>query len=303
MSIPRHALLPQITPHHNRLPAAGSGLWYPLHGSLVGLPDTPAALEIVTSGSAHASKWSADPLMYQLPTNNGTTNVVGLRVPHDESIVDDVLTLISAPVGTQILVALTVAWADLSTAGWLWGYGVNNANSIYGLSLLASELPQFVHRGANATAQTNLAVGSGLTLTSGTALSDAQYRAARMHSVTSLRVTGAMAADLELRFATAAVSCVYTGACDFSLNAATTAPGLGLIAPNLHGGLSIGARNASGGANVDSVFGAGAAVTARVGNLCARRFAAYSAARAADGIAALLARPDDYPAPWLADAP
>lgn len=300
MSIPRNPLFPLVVPRHNRLPH-GAGLWWPLHGSFVGMPDTPSATEIVVAGSANASKWSADALMYAFPADNGgATNRVGLVALHDDdagaSTLDQVLTLNGAAVGTQVLIACTAWWVDQqTTSGYFWGYGQNTVSSLYGLSLTTGDKPSFVYRGPDEGAATTLTDGGGLTLT-GSAL-ESFTRSADVHIVTSLRVTSSTTADVEIRCGNGTSSAAYTG----TLTSTTSLPGQNTRTAANHVGLGLGCRPVAG-PSADSFLGKGASPSnsARIGNVCARRFTSYDSGRALQAVVDLLARPDDYPASWLA---
>lgn len=299
MTIPRRPLLPLIVPRNNRLPH-GAGLWWPLHGSFVCMPDTPALTETVVAGSANASKWSADALMYALPADNGgATNSVGLLALHDDdagaSTLDQVLTLNGAAVGTQVLIACTAWWVNQqTTAGYFWAYGQNTVASLYGLSLTTGDKPSFLYRGPDAGAATTLADGSGLTLT-GTAL-ESFTRSADVHIVTSLHVTSSTTAEVEIRCGNGTSSAAYTG----TLTSTTSLPGQNSRSAANHVGLGVGCKPVAG-PTCDNFLGNGAAPanSARIGNVCARRFSSYDSGRALQAVTDLLARPDDYPDSWL----
>lgn len=303
MTIPRHGILASVVPRHNRLPTAQDGaIWAPLHGAFDTLAYLDDVIEVIEAGSANAAKWTANPLFYTFPTDNGGgTNNVALLWGHDTyDLLDDCLTLIGAAVDTQIVISQSVIFGDQSGSyGYLWCYGnTSSAASMYGVALAqTSELPSFAHRGKGATGITNMDVGSGLTLASGTALSDAGYKGVRVVSVTGLRVTGAQTVDIELAFGAAGggPSCVYTGSIDFAATSSTM-PGRG--GEETHRGLYLGSRGQSDG-SAFHFFGRGATHTACLGNANARRFASFDSGRVADVLSEVLARNGDFPNSFL----
>lgn len=303
MTIPRHPILATVVPRHNRLPTAQDGaIWVPLHGAFDSLAYLDDAIEVIGAGSASGSKWTANPLFYTLPTDNGNgSNDVALLVGHDTyDLLDDCLTLIGAAVDTHIVIAQSVIFGEqANAAGWMWCYGNNGgAASLYGLALAqTTELPFFGHRGKTASGTTNMTVGGGLTHASGTALSDAGYKGVRVVSATGLRVTGAQTVDIEIRFGAAGggPSCSYTGSIDFAATSSTMPGGAG---ESSHKGLYLGSRGASGGGG-DVHFGQGAGHTAAIGNLAARRFSSFDSGLVADALSDILARNGDFPTSFL----
>lgn len=297
MTIPRHALLPRIVPRHNRLPG-GSGLWWPLHGSLVGMDETPTLTELVTAGAAAAGKWTDDALMYSFPADNGGANGVALLAPHNEEddSIEQVIGLVSAAVGTQVLVGGTVRYGNqLDNGGWWWCYGVNSTYSQLGLSFNTGETLIFQYRAKGASTDTSVT----LTLAAGTATSDAAWRDTDVQHVTSIHMTGPLAADVEVRLGNGTLAAHYTGVANFADNGGTAPPGRGTADSSQHPGLLFGGRLGTG-PTATNLLGKGAGHSARIGNACARRYAAYASGRALQAVADLLARPDDYPDSWLA---
>ena len=300
MSIPRHALIPSITPRNDRLPH-GVGLWWSLHGSFAGLPDTPALTEDVVLGAASGTKWSADTWAYQFPTDNGgATNQVGLLAPHDQDddSLEQVLGLSSAANDTQILVACYARWGNVADqAGDMWSWGkTGSTGSFFSVGLSTTEALNVNYRGVGAGTTTTLAVSSAnLTLASGTATTDIGWRDTVVWVVTSLRKTGTTDGDVAVHISNGTLSAVYTGVCDFSDNSGTACPGRNASGSTTHPGFLVGYRGTTG-----QFWGRGAGHTARIGNVCARRYSAYQANAAADALVDLLARPHDYPESWLA---
>lgn len=303
MTIPRHPILATVVPRHNRLPTAQDGaIWVPLHGAFDSLAYLDDAIEVIGAGSASGSKWTANPLFYTLPTDNGNgSNDVALLVGHDTyDLLDDCLTLIGAAVDTHIVIAQSVIFGEQADGnGYLWCYGNAAASaSFYGIALAqTTESPIFGHRGKSAATTTNMQVGSGLTLASGTALTDAGYKGVRVVSTVGIRVTGALTVDLELRFGAASggPSSVYTGSIDFAATSSTM-PGRDDAAT--HYGLYIGSRGGSGGA-ADNHLGRGSGHSAAVGNFAARRFASFDSGLVADVLSDILARNGDFPTSFL----
>lgn len=296
MSVPRNPVFSQITPRHNRLPH-GAGLWWPLHSSLAGMPDTPSLTEIVTVGSAAAGKWTDDLFMYSLPTDNGNTNGVALLAPHDEddNSIEQVIGLTTAAVGTQVLIGGTARWGDQAdNFGWFWCYGINSTHSQIGLYLNSSETLLLNYRGKQSSNETALT----LTLSAGTATTNTGWRGTDVQHVTSLYLSSALTATVEVRLGNGTLSAHYTGTATFSDNSGTAPPGRGTATASQHPGFMVGGRIASG-PTATQLFGKGAGHSARYGNICARRFTTYDSGYALQAVTDLLARPDDYPASWL----
>lgn len=295
--MPRVPLYYQLHPAHNRLPSAGTALWYPLHGSLQpAIEDTPFAAEAVT-GVAAVDKWTRTLFGYGFPSDNGTTNSSAIRIAdisdEDDPVVDQVMSLRDLAIGAEIVVVNQMSFVeqDLSS-GAIWTYGRNSAFSGYGLMMTTAEILQLFYRGADSSGSStaNFTLSGPVTLTS--------LKGQGLFSMAvSFRRTGAMTTDVSVALVHPSLG-TSTGSVsvDWNVNGATALAGKGGTSVANYAGVTLGARQ---GASLDTFFGRGATNLAFLGNWAARKFAAYDAARLTDTVSSLLLRPADIPETFL----
>lgn len=297
MVMPRQPLLPVIVPSRNRLPLAGAGLWYPLHGTFESrIADVQDAAEVVIAGSANADKWTEGPGFYTFPDDNGDTNDVVIRAAHlddDTDYLNDVLGLESAALDTQIIVACEGSFVEQADAsGALWSYGVQTSASCYGIQVSSTEKVQLHWRGYDASTVSQ--VGTGTIDFTGVDFTAVKGQG-RFVLASSIKVTGALTVLWEavLAHSSLGTSNTISYEMDFGANSGTARAGRGAQTAAQHLGLHIGARATASAA--DLYFGKGATNTGRIGNFCARRFSTYDATRLAAVAADMLARPRSFP--------
>lgn len=293
--IPKAPAILTARPARNRI----TGFWIPLHDAFTGLGcGTPG--EVIAAGSASGTKWSAQPMMYSFPTDNGNTDRVALLAGHDENgMLDEVMSLSTAPAdGTvQTMIAMRLRWGDQQTTqGVMFCYGQNTSPySMIALQLTTGEVLQLLLRGEGASSVDTLSLtfdSSG----GATEFTNAAWRGTNVSLICSLRRTGALEAACEIKAQNDAGSplhATYTGT--LALTGGTDMPGLNGQDPEDHKGLMLGARN---GGTVANYFGRGTGNNSAIGNVCGYR-TTYAASNVADALASMLEYPHEYVRAWL----
>lgn len=296
MTMIRHPAVYTAPPSRSLVPAAGSGIWYPLHDSSLasGIVDVPDAVRTLT-GSPHANEWDT-PLMITFPVTNGdAADMVAIQVTDDENdlYVDSQLSLVGMAVGDQFITAMQASYtASPGGNSFLWAYGKDNSTaSMLGFYISSGEVPGFYHR---AKGQTTTGVTDPLTASVSTFTT--LKNQGTFNLVASIRPVSATEVDIELQASNGTQACTYTASAIDVLQAAnsgTELPGVsgGITMANFVG-LGIGGRN--GASTFGNCWGRGTN-TGRLGGFAARKFSTYSANRVTDTIASMLARPGEFP--------
>ena len=283
-AIPKYPAIISVRAARDRI----TGFWIPLHDAFTGL-GCQAPSEVIGAGSAHASKWSSQSMMYTFPTDNGATNQVSLLALHGENnLLDETLSLSTAEADgtTQILIAMRLRFGNQAdTVGWIMCYGKNDStSSVIGLTLSTGEALQAQLRGVGSGSVDTLT----LTNTAGTAFTDAAWRDTNISLVYSLRRTGALTVGIEVQASNGTLSATYTGS--HAVTDSTVMPGRNDASEEDHPGLMLGCRNS---ATPALYFGKGSGNTSSIGNVCGWR-GSYAAGNAAAALASMLLYPHEY---------
>lgn len=289
MSMVRDPLFHVADPAHNRIPPAGSAIWYRLRdASPTGIAGLPSLVKTVV-GSVSASEY-ADSTLYQLPDDNGNPLGEGGVSPRyvqfiaeddeDDLFLDQVLTLVGMQVGEQIIVGVDVAYVEqASTTGMLWGFGRTSTHSHIGFGITSGELPLFAWR-PKGDPSTNHS--QNLTLMSGSSFAAFKGQG-RFAVVTSIVPASATTVDVEMRIGNGTLTGVYSYAGIDIRTGGTENPGVsGGVSMSNFGGLAIGSL--LGASAATQFWGRGATNVGRIDQLVAAR-RAYSASRTADVLA------------------
>lgn len=291
MSMPRDPVFVTSEPSHNLIPAAGGAVWIPLHDDsfLPGITGLPTMTEV---GTPSGSKWGTAGA-YTFQTQN-TTNGLNALDDIDDLYLDQVLSFVGMQVGEQRIIAMELSYTDTpSGTACIFCYGRNaEGQSGYALSITTSEGPQFLRRpknGGSSGTTENINVSSG-TFT--------QFKnQGRFAMVFGITVASASTVDLELQLGNGTLSAVYAETGIDLLLTGGTPPGVADgISMSDFGGLTLGARNAASIGTIDNFWGNSASGTSvgKIGNFQARKYTTYSATRAAEKLAKMLARPFDF---------
>lgn len=294
MSMIRHPSVYTTTPSRNLVPAAGSAIWYPLHGDFsAGINGLPSLTEI---GTPSGSVWGTD-LVWTAQTANTTNG--GYAVDDENDLYNNSqLSLVGAVTDTdQFITALTASYTVTpSGAAMLWAHGrLSSGASLLGLGLSSGGVPQLHHR---AKSQVGGSLVDSLTLGSVTDFED--FKGQGLFAlVMSLRMVSASNCEVELRMGNGTLSANYTGTIDvLQLGAGTPGTALPGYPPGYtfssFGGLTIGHRLSSAGA-AEAFWGSNTACVGQIGGFAARKFTTYDADRATDTLASMLARPGEFP--------
>lgn len=310
MSMIRHPVVYTAIPSGILVPAAGSGVWYPLHDSslLAGIGDLPTLVRTVT-GSPSANEWTT-PGVITFPADHTTTNTVALVAidDDDDRYIDSQMSYVGAAVGNQWIYTLKASYTQLTGGNsFFFGYGKDSGTAtLTGLYLANTDTPGFYHR---AKGQSTTEVTTALSISSGTfaslkgaGLFDLVFSVHVTQVSPDLTVNGATAlVDLAVHASNGTQSCVYTATGIDILqwaNGGRELPGIsGSVVASTVGGLAIGGRLTSA-----DVFGsgwgrgsAGGGNIGKIGCFAQRKFTTYDASRAADTLTSLLARPLEFP--------
>lgn len=291
MSMPRSPVFVTSEPAHNLIPAAGSALWYPARNAGPGISGLPTLAEVFLAPLASNPGGYGTSGWYTLPTDNGgASGGVGLRAIDDDEdrFLDAVMSFTDMTVGQEWLFACEAQYVEQTAVGTLWAYGIAATTSLWALQASTSEVPQFVSRaiGAGSQTTTSMTAAGGQTL-------DAFKSQGRFAAVLSVRCVSTYGVDVALHIGNAAVgSGIYTLSGEAIGGVGNAPPGANGADPATHGGLMIGARG--GASNPSNFWGNGASNDAAIDNFQARRYSAYSATRAAEKLAKLIARPAEF---------
>ena len=301
MTMIRHPAVYTAPPSRSLVPAAGSGIWYPLHGDFTaGIEDLEPLVE---TGTPSGSVWGT-PLVWTAETNNTANG--SLATDDEDNLYNDAqLSYVGAAVGNQFVYAMRASYSA-ATGGnsFLFGYGRDSATyTLTGLYVSSSDVPGFYHRakGQSVSGATSALGGDTGTFVSlrGQGIFELVLSVHVKQVSADLTVSGATAlVDLVLHASNGTQSCIYS-ASDVDIlqwaNDGRELPGIsgGVTAANM-GGLSIGGRlNAS--AVMGNGWGRGAGNVGPVGGLAVRKFTTHDADRVPATLASMLARPGEFP--------
>lgn len=316
MSMPRQLILYSFAPVMNRLPVVGQAIWYPLHGTYdAGLPPgqtgLPDLAPVIKAGSEAAGKWSTTSGLYTFPADNngnirtpaGAANSIGLQpasvdLDEETDYIDQVMSLTSSPVGSELVVFCDVAFVDQGNAaddeiGTIWYYGRAGFNGAcnMGLVLSKTEVPQFHWRGVTSSTSSSHAMtaGGGAEKT----FVDMKNQG-RFSTVMSIYLSASLTLTTKLYIGHASVGQgTYTYTADLSDGGGTAPPGRNAVAVADWQSITLGCRpNTS---TYDQFFGMGSGNTGKIGGFGARQYDTYDSARGAAVLADLLARPLEFP--------
>lgn len=307
MSMIRHPAVYTATPSRNLVPAAGSGVWYPMHGDftagIVGLPD------LVEAGTPSGQVWDT-PLVWTAATNN--TDNGSLATDDDDDLYNDAqLSYVGAAVGNQFVYAMRASYsADTGGNSFLFGYGKDSGTyTLTGLYLANTNIPGFYHRAksqdTNGVTSALSAVTSTFVSLQGQGIFELVFSVRVTQVSADLTVGGATClVDLLLHASNGTQACVYS-ASDVDIlqyaNGGRELPGIsGSVTGTTMGGLVVGGRMNSS-AVIGNCWGRGSGNVGQVGGLAARKFGTYDADRVADTIESMLARPGEFPRTLCAD--
>lgn len=307
MSMIRHPAVYTAPPSRSLVPAAGSGIWYPLHG------DFTAGIEgleaLVETGTPSGSVWGT-PLVWTAQTDNAANG--SLATDDDDNLYNDAqLSYVGAAAGNQYVYAMRASYSD-DTGGnsFLFGYGKDSStHTLTGLYLSSSNVPGFYHRAksqdTNGVTSALSAVTSTFVSLQGQGIFELVFSVHVTQVSADLTVGGATClVDLLLHASNGTEACVYS-ASDVDIlqyaNGGRELPGIsGSVTGATMGGLALGGRlNTS--AVMGNCWGRGTGNVAQLGGFAARKFGTYSASRVADTLASMLARPGEFPRTLCAD--
>lgn len=287
MSMIRHPSVYTTTPSRNLVPAAGSAIWYPLHGDFsAGINGLPSLTEI---GTPSGSVWGT-PLVWTAQTAN-TTNGLNAEDDIDDLYNDSQLSLVGMAVGDQYITCLRASYTHQPDGvATLWGHGKQNSTAtLLGLQITSGRLPQITHRAKGQTTQTS----TTMTAQGATTFTDFQNQGI-FELVMSLRPVSANTVDIEMRMSNGTLSAHYALSGEDMLGDGTTLPGVsGGVSMANFVGLSIGFRN--GASAAETFWGRGTSCVGQIGGFAARKFSTYDSNRVADTLASMLPRPGEFP--------